>query len=109
MSQGYDEFFKQVKKAREEEEGQSRVTFQISRDGVEAQAKRQKENQPRSTPAQKLRHKIQTRAPRRKSKFPWAGLVLTAAVSAALGWWSVDPTLPERLLHRIDVQFMGKA
>jgi flagellar motility protein MotE (MotC chaperone) len=46
---------------------------------------------------------------RAKAKFPSRAIGLLAFICGGLGWWTVDPSLPDRLSHLIEVRMMGAA
>src|SRR5690242_11272492 len=85
---GYDQYFKKAREIREENTGPT----------VMSKPKTQKAK-PKAAP-------VKTR---RKASFPLSSILILAAISALLGWWSVDPTLPERIVSLIEVRIMGMA
>jgi len=89
---GYDQFFEAAKLAKK----------------GKAKAAPSTEAAPKVT-EQQLRQKLNVRPARKPSKFPVGPVVVLAAISATLGWWSVDPELPDRIISTVEVKFMGAA
>lgn len=56
-----------------------------------------------------IRRKMKVRPARRPLKFPTSSVLILAAISAMLGWWSVDPQLPDRIVSMVEVKLMGAA
>lgn len=84
---GYDQFFKQAR-----------------------QAKRQKLSEPVTKKTEEnLRRELKVKPKRRPIGFPWRSTLVLAVICALLGWWSVDPELPDRVLNTIEVRMMGQA
>lgn len=100
MSQGYDKFFKTAQKVRAQEPSR-KLNVDLAMEDLRKQQS--------VTPEDKLRKAMRVKKARRKSRFPWSGLILTAAVSAVLGWWSVNPNFPDQILSHLDVAMMGQA
>lgn len=101
----YDNFFKQARQARQGDKNSKRSakkaapSFQMN----ESRA---------STPTeveQVLRQKLNVKPVRRKASFPIVPLLVLAAISTLLGWWSVDPELPDRILRKVNISMMGGA
>ncbi len=46
---------------------------------------------------------------RKKAPFPIAPLLFLGGLSALLGWWSVDPELPDRFVNGMSIRMMGAA
>src|SRR6185503_12119255 len=49
--------------------------------------------------------------PRRRAKpaFPIPAVILLALLSAGIGWWTVDPELPDRISKYVDIRMTGLA
>ncbi len=94
---GYDQFFKQAKEARQNQQ----ETF-------ESAAAAPKIKKPKSS-EQDIRRKMNMRPNKKKAPFPVVPVLCLAAVCTLLGWWSVDPQLPERIVSTFEVRFMGAA
>lgn len=99
MSQGYQDFFKKARKARES--GQT-LEPAMKRRGNELEAMG-------LTAEDVLRQKLKVKKVKPKAKFPIGGLTIVAAISAVLGWWSVDPDLPQRFSKHLEISWMGSA
>jgi flagellar motility protein MotE (MotC chaperone) len=90
---GYDNFFKKAREARRRQPADSHTQ--------EIPLSRSNSQRPKAQRPMQLK--------RRRAGFPMLPVVILAGISALLGWWSVDPALPERLLTLVDVRMMGAA
>ncbi len=98
MSHGYEDFFKKARAARDE-----------GKPPKAAKGRSTKLEDMGLTAEDVLHQKLQVKKVKPKAKFPFGGLFIVAAISAVLGWWSVDPDLPQRLSKHVEISWMGAA
>ncbi|MGE0761658.1 MAG: MotE family protein [Bdellovibrionales bacterium] len=91
----YDKFFKATREVRKGGGNPKSASFNLKMD--------QKNEEER------LRERVKMRPRRRRVSFPIVPMLFLAAISTLLGWWSVDPELPDRILGKVNVQMFSSA
>lgn len=91
MSGGYDRFFKAAKNAR-----------------AQRPAVKKPKAKSEITEAE-LRKAFAVKKPRQAISFNWPLLAVLGIFCALLGWWTVDPRLPERIVSQVEIKLFGQA
>lgn len=98
MNSSYNDFFKAAKKVRKGEP--SRGKSKSSAASTQPKAKKSLKDYSEA----ELRRIFRVRPQRqRKATFPFAGMALVGGLCAVLGWWTVDPELPQRVGNLLGV------